>query len=292
MQKREEEPTDIPSLLTLPTELKHEIFSYLLKWEGPICLPRGEGSSRARELHPKHFELFYVCKRLHNDATAYFFEQNMFEIELARPGSISRIRDTMADRHIRQIAQMDLVIWIWRFPGLRRPKLSFRKPDRTELRVGPYVWRLKERELELITPTTPKHIAAGIARRAVVVMIEFNARMTDKRGVDIEFLQYVRDKLRPAILKTPRQSEGRVGVGATTPSYQQMVRSRDCTMIARAAALYFGDWRFVVGCLLFTSFIQMAAMVESQRCGMVIWPSWRRHCMTSPEGVPLKELFG
>ena len=123
-------------------------------------------------------------------------------------------------------------------------------------------------------------------------MIEFNARMTDKRGVDIEFLQYVRDKLRPAILKTPTKREGRVGVGATTPSYQQMVRSRDCTTIARAAALYFGDWRFVAGCLLFTSFIQMAAMVESQRCRMVIWPSWRRHCMTSPEGVPLKELFG
>ena len=168
MQEDEEQLTSTPSPLTLPAELKHHIFSYLLKWQGPICLPRGEGSSRARELHPKHFELFYVCKRLHNDATAYFFEQNMFEIELARPGSISRIRDTMADRHIRQMVQMDLMIWIWKFPGLRRPKLSFRKPDRTELRVGPYLWTLNERELELITPTTPKHIAAGIARRAVV----------------------------------------------------------------------------------------------------------------------------
>jgi hypothetical protein len=197
-------------LLNLPVELKHQIFSYLLKWEEIIHLPRGDGrhgADMADAVRLEHLQLFRVCRQLRNDATTYFFTENVFAFDLAQRASISLIRDTLAERYIRQMKQLDMVIWALSVSGLRRPKLTFRKPGLTELHIGPYVWSLnskkevcaEEHELKLMTPTTPNFIAAYVAKRAVAVACEFHARMTDERGVDVEFLQYVRDEIEPTI---------------------------------------------------------------------------------------------
>ena len=200
------------SLLTLPLELRHQIFSHVLKWERiiPLLSPYSFGFRWADRIRPEHLHLFYVCKQLHTEATTYFLGENIFLLDLDEQHLRLLSSGRISESYLRHMTQMNLNIADAVGNGVWGSYLTFRKPGVTELRMGQNVWRLNAEKgdneaLVLMTPVTsndPNSKARHVARNAVAFTGEFHARMSDKQGVDVKFLRDLVAKVKGAMHRT------------------------------------------------------------------------------------------
>lgn len=189
------------TFLTLPAELKDHIFSYILKLDRPIIYNKSFKPKLTRTFFYGLLKIFLVCKKLHEDASRYFYRQNIFQFDL-RASNLPNTH-TVKDSYIRHMRHIDLLIperpdGSWKVEIIIRPKAI-------QLWAGQHTWQLEDGELVHIEGS---HLtgrrARCVAEEITELMVDLEGLIEDEVGLDVDTLRRIASEVSMVMRNAPR----------------------------------------------------------------------------------------